>query len=359
MATHEGKIMAATCRIHKSTLESGEIRLYRVIDETGASASYIDELQDFTNVHEDEEPLDMPTTITMKGMKVGGGKENTQQQLHTMFSPASSLLRTSDDSPLSFRKLSTASAPTQVQEPSSNVRPVTLENTPPCSQPKSTPFADTPPCTQRSVSYHAVRPVSGQSTESFDVTSVSSSSSSPFSFSSPSPSSVVVSNEIGKEDQDALDRILAAVVDMMDECRICWLDRVVTRPHRTYRCSKKTLSNREWELFKGDLRFPNGVLCYFCLATYGPPFNHVRAPVGVKQTHELCDYPDALKEVVFILYKDISLRQRVFSKLGVTMPSNLYLYKRYITKPSDGGLLGVYKVLDAYLHVREEERLLA
>jgi hypothetical protein len=41
MAKHDGKIMAATCKIHNCTLESGEVRLYRVLDETGASAGHI------------------------------------------------------------------------------------------------------------------------------------------------------------------------------------------------------------------------------------------------------------------------------------------------------------------------------
>jgi hypothetical protein len=41
MATHEGKIMAVTCKIHKSTLETGEIRLYRVLDETRESAGHM------------------------------------------------------------------------------------------------------------------------------------------------------------------------------------------------------------------------------------------------------------------------------------------------------------------------------
>jgi hypothetical protein len=131
------------------------------------------------------------------------------------------------------------------------------------------------------------------------------------------------------------------------------------RPHATFRCPNKTLLTREWQQFKTDLRFPQCVLCYFCLATYGPPFNHVRAPVGQRQTPDMCDYSDALKEVAYIIYKDASLRDKVFQKLGDTMPCNLYLYKRYITKSSGGGLLGVYKVLDAYLHVREENGSLA
>jgi hypothetical protein len=286
----------------------------------------------------------------MKGMRVGSEKEDTQQQLHTTFSPASSLLKTSNDSPSPFRKLATTSMPTVVEGPSSNVRPTTNEEPPPCSQPKPTPFVETPASTRTKTSYHDAKSVSGQSTGPFDISS-SASSSSPSSFSSPSPSSGV---EVGNEGREALDRIYAAVLDMMDECRICWVNRVVTRPHSTFRCSNKMLSNREWQQFKSDLRFPKGVLCYFCLATYDPPFNHVRTP-----TPNLCDYPDALKEVVYILYRDTSLRAKVFEKLGVAMPTNLYLYKRYITKTSGGGLLGVYKVVDAYLCVREENESLA
>ena len=298
------------------------------------------------------------TTITTKGVRVGSEKENTQQELHTMFSPASSLLKASNDSPSPFRKIATASAPTQVQEPSSNVRPITFEETQPCSQPKSTPFPQSPPWTQPKASYHAAMSVSEESIESFDISS-SGSCSSPLSFSSPSPSYVAVSNEIGKEGQEALERIHKAVLDMMNECRICWVNRVVTRPHATYRCTKKTLAHREWQLFKTDLRFPKGILCFFCLAPYGPPFDHRRPSMGEKQTPELCDYPDALKELVYIIYQETSLREKVFAQLGVVAPSNLYLYKRFITKLSRGGLLGVYKVVDAYLRVREEEGLLA
>jgi hypothetical protein len=163
---------------------------------------------------------------------------------------------------------------------------------------------------------------------------------------------------MGNEGKEALDRIHGAILGMMGECRICWVDRVVTRPHATYRCPKQTLSDREWQVFKGDLRFPKGVLCYFCLVPYCPPFDHPHPSLGAQPTPDLCDYPDALKELAYIIYRNNTLRKKVFAKLGIAAPSNLYLYKRYITKqPGKGELLGVYKVINAYLCVREEEKL--
>jgi hypothetical protein len=100
--------------------------------------------------------------------------------------------------------------------------------------------------------------------------------------------------------------------------------------------------------------FPRNVVCYFCFAPYGPPFNHGRAPPGTKQNPDLCEYPDVLKELTYILYQDLSLRERIFARLGVASPANLHQYKRYIAK-RDGGSLGIYKVICAYLDVREVE----
>jgi hypothetical protein len=68
----------------------------------------------------------------------------------------------------------------------------------------------------------------------------------------------------------------------------------------------------------------------------------------------LCDYPDVIKELVYIVYRDEGLRNRVFSKLGHSTPGNLILYNRYIGKKS-GGTFGAYNVLDAYLDLRAEE----
>ena len=114
-------------------------------------------------------------------------------------------------------------------------------------------------------------------------------------------------------------------------------------------------SGQEWQKFKADLQFPKNVICYFCLALYGPPFNHPVAPLGKKRSPELCEYPDVLKEVAFILYSDKALREKIFAHLGIAPPNSLFLYKRYITKVHHGGILGVYKVIDAYLDIREAE----
>ena len=278
-----------------------------------------------------------------------------QEQLQTTFIPASSLLKASRD-------WSSPSPPKSIHSPSINI---VSEKTPPSTQPSLSSLVAAPPCSQPRVSHHDAKPLSRQSTE--DISSFSSSSSSSssalslFSSSSsalPLPSSSTSSvpeHDIRNEDKEALNRIHNAMLEMIYECRVCWANREVKRPHPTYRCPTKTLSERGWELFKADLRFPHGVLCYFCLIPYGPPFLHARAPLGSQPTPQLCDFPDALKELAYVLYRDDSLRGKVFAKLGVAEPSSLYLYKRYITRSSKEGLLGVYKVIDAYLRVREEE----
>jgi hypothetical protein len=149
-----------------------------------------------------------------------------------------------------------------------------------------------------------------------------------------------------------LQRILTAVEDMVDQCRVCWVSKEVSQPHFTYRCHTKACSGIEWKAFKSELRFPPGVLCFFCFASFDPPFNHERAP---RQTPVMCKYPDALKELVYLLYHDESLREKVFSKLGISKPTSLQLYKQYITKMQVGGIIGVYKVIDAYLDIRRSE----
>lgn len=280
-----------------------------------------------------------------------------QEQLQTTFIPASSHLKASRD-------WSSPSPPKSTHSPSTNI---VSEKTPPSTQPSLSSVVTTPPCSQPRVSYHDAKLLSRQSTEdiaSFSSSSSSSSSSSALSLFSSSSSSLplpssstssVPEHDIRNEDKEALDRIHNAMLEMIDECRVCWANREVKRPHHTYRCPTKMLSERGWEVFKADLRFPPGALCYFCLIPYGPPFLHARAPLGSQATPELCDFPDALKELAYVLYSDESLRGKVFAKLGVAEPSSLYLYKRYITRSSKKGLLGVYQVIDAYLRVREEE----
>ena len=269
-----------------------------------------------------------------------------QEQLQTTFIPASSLLKASRD-------WSSPSPPKSTHSPSTNI---VSEKTPPSTQPSLSSFVVAPPCSQPRVSYHDAKPLSRQSTEDISFSSSSSSSSSALSLFSSSASSVS-EHGIRNEDKEALDRIHNAMLEMVDECRVCWANREVKRPHHTYRCPTKMLSERAWEVFKADLRFPSGVLCYFCLIPYGPPFLHARAPLGSQATPELCDFPDALKELAYVLYRDESLRGKVFAKLGVAEPSSLYLYKRYITRSSKKSLLGVYQVIDAFLRVREEGSL--
>jgi len=222
------------------------------------------------------------------------------------------------------------------------------EETPPSTQPTPSSFVSTPPSSQPTApDSEASHSLSRQSTEPTLATTTSLSS-----FGSDDNG-----NDIDRGNE--LCRILSVVQEIADLCRVCWVKREASRPHATFRCATRICSGSDWQTYKADLQFPRGVVCYFCLAPYGPPFNHPQAPHGTRQSPEFCEYPDVLKELVYILYHDRSLRQKIFGKLGISAPSTLYLYKRYIIRPQNGGILGVYKVIDAYLDVRREEESLA
>jgi hypothetical protein len=79
----------------------------------------------------------------------------------------------------------------------------------------------------------------------------------------------------------------------------------------------------------------------------------MRASAGAQQTSDLCEYPDVLKELVYILYQDEVFREKIFSRLGVAGPSSLSLYQRFIGKRRHGGIFGAYEVVNAYLELRE------
>lgn len=166
------------------------------------------------------------------------------------------------------------------------------------------------------------------------------------------------SEKNGSDSNAKLCRILEVVEEVVDECRICWVNRTASHPHTTYRCPTKICSGVGWKRFKANLQFPSGKICYFCFAPFGPPFNHRQPPPGTQRSADLCDYPDVLKELLYILYHNESLRKKVFSKLGHSTPSSLSLYKRYISKMQCIGILGAYNVIDAYLDVREGGELL-
>lgn len=184
--------------------------------------------------------------------------------------------------------------------------------------------------------------LSRQPTEpAIDIPSSSSSSLSSLSFSSVSSSTT----DIGDQ---KLNRVLAAVRGVVDECRICWVTREQRRPHRTYKCATGICSDEKWDRFKVSLRFPKNVVCFFCLSPYGPPFNHARTTRPGD-----CEYPDVLKELVYILYQDEASREKIFKKLGVAQPSGLSLYQRFISKRQQDGIFGAYDVVDAYLELRE------
>lgn len=151
-----------------------------------------------------------------------------------------------------------------------------------------------------------------------------------------------------------LTRILSVTQELNNECRICWVKngKTTSRSHRSYRCFSK-ISRTAWDSFKKGFLFQPGQVCFYCLAPYDYPFNHARPPSGVPRSATLCDYPDVLKEVVYLLYENQSLRQEIFARLGDTMPPTLQCYQRYISVKK-GGTLGAYNVINAYLDIREE-----
>ena len=219
----------------------------------------------------------------------------------------------------------------------------TEDKTPSALQGTEDPLVDTPPASQSTVSTSLSR----QSTEPAIDTGSSISSSSTTSLSSISSGT----EDIGDQ---KLGRILGAVQEIVGECRFCWAQRETTkRPHRTLRCSTGICSGNDWKRFKVGLQFPKNVVCYFCLSPYGPPFDHTRASAGAQQTSDLCEYPDVLKELVFILYQDEVSREKIFSRLGVAGPSSLSLYQRFIGKRRHGGIFGAYEVVNAFLELRE------
>jgi len=79
----------------------------------------------------------------------------------------------------------------------------------------------------------------------------------------------------------------------------------------------------------------------------------LRASAGTQQASDLCEYPDVLKELVYILYQDEDLRAKIFTRLGVARPSSVSLYQRFIGKRRHGGIFGAYEVVNAFLELRE------
>ncbi len=207
------------------------------------------------------------------------------------------------------------------------------------------PLAKTPPASQLTESTSSGQGLSRQSTEPA-IDNPSSSSSFSSSFSS-------VSSGNGDIGDQKLSRILVAVRGMVDECRICWVNRETRRPHRTFKCTTGICAGYNWDKYKVGLQFPKNIACYFCLSPFGPPFNHAGASPGTRPSADLCEYPDVLKELVYILYQNEALRTKIFAKLGVARPSSLTLYQRFIGKRQHDGILGAYEVVNAYLELRE------
>lgn len=318
ISSHDGQVASITCGIYECPDKFGNIKLYRVLDEDG------------------EWQWNQLTTI-MTSIDVRLKDDGTNQlQMGPGFVWKSALLEHPSGSlphhrehfqvpPLPVTGQTSNTGP----PPSSRISDKTLQDTQPDY------IIPTPPCSQQ------MTPTSEASE------SVSRPLEATYSSSSLCSNDITTDNNDGK-----LLRILATVKETVNQCRICWVSREISRPHLTFRCPTKACSSTEWKEFKLDLKFPRGAVCYFCFAPFGPPFNHTRALSGTRQSPELCEYPDVLKELVYILYYNRSLREKIFSNLGISPPTTLHLYKQYITKMQVGGILGAYEVVNAYLDIR-------
>jgi hypothetical protein len=182
--------------------------------------------------------------------------------------------------------------------------------------------------------------------------SVSSSRSSTIA-SSPAQSNCFQRNEI-----QTIERVLMTVMTILEVCRVCWVRNEVSHAHPTCYCPTRVCSDGGWDTFKSGVQFPGGILCDFCLAPYEPPFCHKRTPPGTPKSTTLCNYPDVIKELGYILYRDPTIRTKVCDRLGVSQPSTLSDYEFFLTRRRSGGTFGIYEVVDAYLDIREEEEYL-
>jgi len=305
---HSGNFVAFTCNIQEELLESGQVRLYRVLDADGE--------QKFNQI------LRMLTRTPERSVGVGV------------------------DGPRAIRK-ENGQLPTELLRSSTlgEQSSTLLKN-----NPTGMALVETPPAWQSTVSTRSSQGLSRQSTE--PIIDIPSSSSS-----LPSLSLSSIGSSVGDAGEQKLHRILDALQEMVGECRICWAHQERTRPHRTYKCTTRICSSRNWESFKVGLQFPKNVVCYFCLSPYGPPFNHPRASPGTRPSADLCEYPDVLKELVYVLYQDEALRQKIFTKLDIAQPSSLTLYQRFIGKKQRDGIFGAYEVVNTYLELRESKEL--
>ena len=125
--------------------------------------------------------------------------------------------------------------------------------------------------------------------------------------------------------QRQLERLLAVVDDACGQCRMCWINGEVTEPHYTYRCQNTVLSSHGRKSFSIQAK---DAVCflYFALTPYSPPFNHNVPPPGGPCRGELSEYPDVIKELAYLLYNQVELRNAAFGTLGQPAPPTMNSY---------------------------------
>ncbi|KAL6297748.1 hypothetical protein BKA93DRAFT_831284 [Sparassis latifolia] len=378
---HSGVVQASSCAIQELQIAAGKTELLLVYDESDdnghsiekkissapaapqfvLASSLIDTLLLALSRAGESRPPTSPTEAAFIVSPLGGApglhsdRTSSSAGGHATSPPPSQTIATPPSSPQTSAT-SPPSSQTIATPPSS---PQTSATSPPSSQtsatspPSSQTSATCPQCSQTI----ATLPSSSQ-------TSLPSSQTGDASFTAP-PSSVSASpadlHQLSPADGTSLDevklkRILHLAQEINSQCRACWFRNEVNRPHYTFGCAHNVCKGAEWKAYKSRLSFPPNYVCYFCFAPFCAPFNHRRPQRGATATALYCDYPDALKDLSYMIYKDESAKSAVFERLGQPAPTTVALYKNFICTRTDSGLLGLYELLFAYVEWRESGR---
>jgi hypothetical protein len=150
--------------------------------------------------------------------------------------------------------------------------------------------------------------------------------------------------------EETRERVLSLVLDVTGRCPLCYVRGVKPDVHWAYRCPSKLCgSSQTWTTFKTGLRLGPSV-CPRCALPYDAPCNHPPPPPGQNTPSTKCDYNDILKEIAFVIYVDVGIREGVFVELGIPPPQSVAHYRHWLggVNRKHGGVLNFIELLGAY-----------
>lgn len=143
--------------------------------------------------------------------------------------------------------------------------------------------------------------------------------------------------------------------DLQQTCAICWfLGAESTEPHTAIHCPSNlcNIHDPDYVRFRSGLRFPSGVVCFFCCLPYGPPANHI----SIKDAKHLgtfpgCAHPDVLKPLAWLIWKESQLRQRLQNDGHIPVNDDVS-YIAWLTKYNDG-VINIHRLVVTILLYEE------